>query len=197
MLGGGGRRSRSDLLYAARPPQWSIFNFFNSLIFIYKIHIPNLFFIIPFQSPKMDSDDEYQRSWDEAYDALVEEVEQEVQEVEERWAAAVVPHPIQHRRTIPCDHIGANQRLMDDYFGENPNFPLELFRRRFRISQRLFLHIASSLAPRYRCFTLRSDVSGRIELSMIQKYTTAGQQVHGGPVDMFDENLHMGETTSL
>ena len=51
----------------------------------------------------MDSDDEYPRAWDTAYDALVEEVAHTVKE-EER-AAAVVPRPIQHRRTIPCDHI--------------------------------------------------------------------------------------------
>ncbi|XP_042067178.1 uncharacterized protein LOC121810481 [Salvia splendens] len=120
----------------------------------------------------MDSDDEYQRAWDEAYAALVEEVEQEVQE--EVRCAAAVPRPIQHRRTIPRDHIGANQRLMDGYFGENPRFPLELYRRRFRMSRRLSLHIASSLASRYNCFTLRSDASGRIGLSTIQKCTAAG-----------------------
>ncbi|XP_042005694.1 uncharacterized protein LOC121754397 [Salvia splendens] len=116
-------------------------------------------------------DDEYQRALDEAFDAVVEEVERE-----ERAAAAAVPRPIHHRQTVRRDHVGANQLLLDDYFAGNPRFLPELFCRHFRMSQRLFLHISTSLARRYMCFTLRRDASGRIELSMLQKCTAAIRQ---------------------
>ncbi|XP_047949409.1 uncharacterized protein LOC125195277 [Salvia hispanica] len=66
------------------------------------------------------------------------------------------------------------------------------------MSRWLFLHIASSLATRYGCFTLRSDANGRIKLLTIQKCTAAIRLLaYGRPADMFDEYLHMGETASL
>ncbi|XP_047940155.1 uncharacterized protein LOC125187576 [Salvia hispanica] len=54
--------------------------------------------------------------------------------------------------------------------------------------------------PRYRrrCFTLRSDATGRPGLSTYQKCTTTIRQLsYAGPTDMFDEYLQMGETTAL
>ncbi|XP_042027211.1 uncharacterized protein LOC121774391 [Salvia splendens] len=88
-------------------------------------------------------------------------------------AAAALPRAIHHRRTIPRDHTGAHQRLMADYFGDNPRYPPEIFRRRFRMSQQLFTHIATTLAARYR------------------------QLAYAGPADIFNEYPQMGEMTSL
>lgn len=85
---------------------------------------------------------------------MVEEVEREVQEDAGSAVAAEVPRLIHNRRFIRMDHVVANQRLMDEYFAENPRYPPELFCRCFRMSQRLVLHIATSLAGQYRCFTL-------------------------------------------
>ncbi|XP_047953946.1 uncharacterized protein LOC125200321 [Salvia hispanica] len=66
------------------------------------------------------------------------------------------------------------------------------------MSRPLFTHIATTLADRFECFTLRSDCTGRIGLSTLQKCTSAIRQlVYAGPADMFDEYLQMGETTSL
>ncbi|XP_047979456.1 uncharacterized protein LOC125221382 [Salvia hispanica] len=66
------------------------------------------------------------------------------------------------------------------------------------MSQRLFIRIATTLAQRYMCFTLRSDASGRPGLSTYLKCTAAIRQLaYAGPADMFDEYLQLGETTAL
>ncbi|XP_047965349.1 uncharacterized protein LOC125209811 [Salvia hispanica] len=118
----------------------------------------------------MSSGDEFQQLVDREFDELVQEVQREAEEEE---AAAAFVRPFYHRRTIWRDHVGAHQRLVEDYFGDNPRYPAEIFRRRFRMSQRLFIHIANTLAQRYRQFA------------------------YAGPADMFDEYLQLGETTAL
>ncbi|XP_047942623.1 uncharacterized protein LOC125189384 [Salvia hispanica] len=135
--------------------------------------------------------------WNDTWDSLIQEVQKEADN-EGVEAAVALPRAIHHRRTITRDHSGAHQRLMADYFGDNPRYSSEIFRRRFRMSRPLFTHIATTLAARYRCFTLRSDCTGRIGLSTFQKCTAAIRQLdYDGPADMFDEYLQMGETTSL
>ncbi|XP_047938227.1 uncharacterized protein LOC125185687 [Salvia hispanica] len=148
----------------------------------------------------MDSDDEnFQRLVDEEFEELVAAVQAEADEEEAALAvAAAIPRPRYRRRYINRDHVGANQRLMEDYFGDNPRYTPEIFHRRFRMSQRLFIHIADCLSQRYRCFTLRSDATGRPGLSTYQKCTAAIRQLaYAGLADMFDEYLQMGETTAL
>ncbi|XP_047961589.1 uncharacterized protein LOC125206366 [Salvia hispanica] len=144
----------------------------------------------------MDSDNEnFQRAIDEEFEELIAAVQAEADEEEE---AAAVPRPIYRRRYINRDHAGANQRLLEDYFGDNPRYPPNIFRRRFRMSQRLFIHIAYCLSQRYRCFTLRHDATGRPGLLTYQKCTVAIRQLaYARPADMFDEYLQMGETTAL
>ncbi|XP_047964922.1 uncharacterized protein LOC125209368 [Salvia hispanica] len=133
--------------------------------------------------------------WNQAWDSLIQEVQREA---DEEAAAAAIPREIRHRRTIPRDHVGAAERLMADYFSDQPRYPAEIFRRRFRMSRPLFTHIATTLVDRFECFTLRRDCTGRIGLSTLQKCTSAIRQLaYAGPADMFDEYLQMGETTSL
>ncbi|XP_047965379.1 uncharacterized protein LOC125209843 [Salvia hispanica] len=87
---------------------------------------------------------------------------------------------------------------MADYFSADPRYPAEIFRRRFRMSRPLFTHIATTLADRYECFMLRSDCTGRIGLSTLQKCTSAIRQLaYAGPADMFDEYLQMGSNNDI
>ncbi|XP_047951668.1 uncharacterized protein LOC125197017 [Salvia hispanica] len=98
----------------------------------------------------MSSGDEFQQLVDMEFDELVQEVQREAEEEEAAAAAAAAfVRPFYHRRTIWHDHVGAHQRLVEDYFGDNPRYPAEIFRRRFRMSQRLFIHIANTLAQQY------------------------------------------------
>ena len=48
-------------------------------------------------------------------------------------------------------------QLNADYFDENPTYDLDLFERRFRMKQTLYLQIERRLTSNYRFFTQRVD----------------------------------------
>jgi hypothetical protein len=48
-------------------------------------------------------------------------------------------------KSIWRDHEGAHQRLIEDYFIEEPLYPNSMFRTRFRMNKRLFLRIVDAL----------------------------------------------------
>ncbi|XP_047979474.1 uncharacterized protein LOC125221398 [Salvia hispanica] len=113
-------------------------------------------------------------------------------------AAAAVPRPIHRRRHVPRDHIAAHQRLYEDYFAPEPRFGDALFRRRFRMHRPLFMHIVGALERRYEFFRIREDAAGKPGHTPIQKCTAAIRQLaYGGPADMFDEYLHIGESSAV
>ncbi|XP_042022868.1 uncharacterized protein LOC121770142 [Salvia splendens] len=124
----------------------------------------------------MDSDDEqFQQAVDLEFQNLVAAVRREADEAEDAAAAVAVPRPFYHRWYFDRDHAGADRRLMEDYFNENARYPTEVFRRRLRMSQNLFVHIATCLAQRFKCFNLRYDATGRPGLSTYQKCTMMGE----------------------
>ncbi|XP_042033653.1 uncharacterized protein LOC121780193 [Salvia splendens] len=127
-----------------------------------------------------------------------DEVHYRIREHLQRHLHPVVPHPIIHRRAvIPQDHVAAHRRLFEDYFTEEPRFGDNFFRRRFRMHWPLFMSIVNVLERRYNYFRFRKDASGRPGHTPIQKCTTAIRQLaYGGATDMFDEYLHIGETTT-
>ena len=51
------------------------------------------------------------------------------------------------------ERIEGHNRLMRNYFVENPTYPESYFRRRFRMSIELFKHIAKKLASHDRFFS--------------------------------------------
>ncbi|XP_022031237.1 protein ALP1-like [Helianthus annuus] len=81
---------------------------------------------------------------------------------------------------------------MLDYFCENPLYDDEQFRRRFRISRRLFLKISSDLAGEFPFFTQRESAGRKIDFSGIQKCTAAIRQLaYNTTSDAWDEYLRM------
>ena len=50
-----------------------------------------------------------------------------------------------HRRYIERDRLAGHKRLYLDYFANTPVYPPHLFRRRFWMSQSLFLRIQSKV----------------------------------------------------
>ncbi|XP_047979010.1 uncharacterized protein LOC125220926 [Salvia hispanica] len=117
--------------------------------------------------------------------------EQAAAEVEVR-----VPHPIRRRTFVPRDHDVAHERLFADYFAENPRWGPNIFHRRFRMSRDLFLRIVHMLEGRDEYFQYREDGIGRPGLTPLQKCTVAIRQLaYGTTADMFDEYLHVGDTT--
>jgi hypothetical protein len=87
---------------------------------------------------------------------------------------------------------------VSDYFSDNPLYPPNIFRRRFRMRMPLFLHIVDELGKWSGYFTTRVDALGRQGLTALQKCTAAIRQLaNGSAADHLDESLKIGETTSM
>ncbi|XP_047978831.1 uncharacterized protein LOC125220727 [Salvia hispanica] len=96
----------------------------------------------------------------------------------------------------PREHDVAHERLFADYFAENPRWGPNVFHRRFRMSRDLFLRIVHTLEGRDEYFQYREDGIGRPGLTALQKCTVASRQLaYGSTADMFDEYLHVEDTT--
>ncbi|XP_042061213.1 uncharacterized protein LOC121805430, partial [Salvia splendens] len=66
------------------------------------------------------------------------------------------------------------------------------------MSRAMFMRIVNALEQRYLYFCFRHDAAGKPGHTPIQKCTAAIRQLaYGGTADMWDEYLHIGETTSL
>ena len=77
------------------------------------------------------------------------------------------------RQKLWRERIDADNRLMMNYFAQIPIYPESYFRRRFRISIKLFKHIAEKLASHDRVFQQRRNVVGELGHSTFQKVTAA------------------------
>ena len=66
------------------------------------------------------------------------------------------------RAVIPRERIDADQRLMRNYFNENPIFPEHRFRRRFRMSTKLFKEIAERMKIQDKFFEQRRNAAGQL-----------------------------------
>ena len=107
------------------------------------------------------------------------------------------PRPILRRTYILRDREAANERLMKDYFDAAPVHGPNVFRRRFRMSQRLFLRINNDLENRYDFFKQRMDARGYLGFTSIQKVTSALRVLsYGNTYDINDEYLKMAEKTT-
>lgn len=55
------------------------------------------------------------------------------------------PRPFYQRVSIERDRAVTNEWLMKDYFDANPRYAVSQFKRRFRMSSRLYLRITQDL----------------------------------------------------
>ena len=92
----------------------------------------------------------------------------------------------------------ADRNLFNDYFSENPRYNAEMFRRRFRMSQPLFLRIVDAVKSHDNYFQQRCDGLGRLGLSTLQKITAVFRMLaYGVPADATDEYVKIGESTAI
>ncbi|XP_041995938.1 uncharacterized protein LOC121746081 [Salvia splendens] len=92
--------------------------------------------------------------------------------------------------------IGA-ERLINDYFGPNPTYGPEVFRRRFRMHKSVFLRIVEAVTANDEYFQERRDAAGRQSLSSLQKCTGAMRVLaYGTSSDVVDEYLRMSSTAT-
>ena len=80
-------------------------------------------------------------------------------------------HRLRARNYIKRPREEYHQCLVDDYFSDNPLYPLNIFHRRFCMRRPLFLHIVEELGKWSDYFTTRVDALGRPGLTPLQKCT--------------------------
>ncbi|KAG5065843.1 hypothetical protein JHK86_009574 [Glycine max] len=74
----------------------------------------------------------------------------------------------QRRKVVRCNREEGHDRLLNDYFSENPMYT-DIFRRRFRMRRHVFLRIVDALNNHDEYFQMRVDALCRKGLSPLQK----------------------------
>ncbi|XP_057440284.1 uncharacterized protein LOC130732191 [Lotus japonicus] len=77
------------------------------------------------------------------------------------------------RKHLSRDHAGANQRLIADYFANEPTYDDGIFRRRYRMQKHVYLRIVADLSSSDNYFTQRVDAAKKEGISPLAKCTTA------------------------
>ncbi|XP_045797550.1 uncharacterized protein LOC123891686 [Trifolium pratense] len=94
------------------------------------------------------------------------------------------------RKYVNRDHSAANQRLIDDYFANEPTYDDAMFRRRYRMQKHLFLRIVGDLSSSDNYFTQRADAAKKEGISPLAKCTTAMRMLaYGMAADAVDEYI--------
>ncbi|XP_026442761.1 uncharacterized protein LOC113342418 [Papaver somniferum] len=102
------------------------------------------------------------------------------------------------RIKIPRNREAGDILLWNDYFSDNPTYPANIFRRRFRMRRELFNRILADVVSRNPYFAQKRDACGILGLSPHQKVTaTIRMLAYGCAADAIDEYLRIGETTVL
>jgi len=103
-----------------------------------------------------------------------------------------------NRRVIERDHGEGHQRLVTDFFSDDPVYDEKIFRTRYRMSRPLFLRIVHALGEWSPYFTKRADICCRQGLSPLQKCTAAIRMLaRGSPADAVDEYVQIGTSTAM
>ncbi|GJY92042.1 ALP1-like protein [Tanacetum coccineum] len=112
-------------------------------------------------------------------------------------AATQASKPKKRRNQVERDRYGAHDRLVAAYFFVYPQYDEAKFRKRFRMSRRLFTRIVQEITDHYPYFQVRPDCAGRIGISALVKCTSAIRQMTYDIVrDALHEYLQMGATTA-
>ncbi|GJS15676.1 hypothetical protein Tco_0410148 [Tanacetum coccineum] len=107
----------------------------------------------------------------------------------------------------------AEERLMADYFGPHPKYPVEYFRRRYRMNRELFLEIVQGienyiqtvnpLSKHFQFFTIRYDCTGLKSFTSVNSKNILRTWVercairHGKAKELQDKQTHSRLQRSL
>nr|VDD46842.1 unnamed protein product [Brassica oleracea] len=133
-------------------------------------------------------------------DEVDEALEEMVDQVVDNYIDSVIHgHPNKSKRRAYIERAreqGHNQ-LWNDYFNDNPTYPPEMFRRRFRMNKSLFLRIVERISNEVPYFQQRRSACGWNGLSPLQKCTAAIRMLaYGQSGDTYDEYLRLGDSTT-
>uniref|UniRef100_A0A0D3C2R2 DDE Tnp4 domain-containing protein n=1 Tax=Brassica oleracea var. oleracea TaxID=109376 RepID=A0A0D3C2R2_BRAOL len=133
-------------------------------------------------------------------DEVDEALEEMVDQVVDNFIDSVIhahPNKPTKRAYIERNREQGHNQLWNDYFTENPTYPPEMFRRRFRMNKPLFLRIVERITNEVPYFQQRRNACGRNGLSALQKCTAAIRMLaYGQSGDTYDEYLRLGDSTS-
>jgi len=102
------------------------------------------------------------------------------------------------RKYLNRDHAAEKQRLIDDYFANEPTYDDAMFRRRYRMQKHAFLRIVGYLSSSVNYFTQRVDAANKEGISPLAKCTTTMRILaYGVATDAVDEYIKIGGTTTL
>jgi hypothetical protein len=102
------------------------------------------------------------------------------------------------RKCKPRQRMEGYCILYADYFADSPLHGEAIFRRRFRMSRKLFLKIVYALRDYDSYFRCKLDCTGMAGFSALQKCTVAMRMLaYGAPGDSTDDYLRMPESTAF
>ena len=88
--------------------------------------------------------------------------------------------------------------LYSDYFADAPVHGDKTFRRRYRMSRKLFLRIVNFIREFDIYFKCKKDCIGKLGFTSIQKWTTAMRMLaYEAPGDPLDDYGRMAESTTI
>ena len=88
--------------------------------------------------------------------------------------------------------------LYSDYYADAPLHDHKVFRRRYRMSRKLFLRIVDSISEFDSYFKCKKDCTGTLGFTSIQKCTAAMRMLaYGAPGDSLDDYGLMAESMTI
>jgi hypothetical protein len=102
------------------------------------------------------------------------------------------------RANIDQEREFGHERIMKDYFGEDPVYSPHVFRHRYRMQQCLYFRIMYEICAYDSYFVQKRNAAGILGLSSIQKWTAAlCLLAYGTSKDVVDEYYMLSELTAM
>lgn len=137
---------------------------------------------------------------EEVVDPIEEQISDEVEAeiLHQLDGGSMNQQPRRRRRYIERSREQGHERLMSDYFCNNPVYTEEHFRQRFRMRRHLFERIVQTLSNWSPYFRQSKDAANRPSFSPLQKCTIAMRMLaYASSADYLDENLRVGCSTAI
>ena len=122
----------------------------------------------------------------------------EINKLNSEESSGVRRGSVQGHSVIFRNRVQGHERLYRDYFVEPPIYPLNLFRRRFRMNRTLFLRILFMVENYDPYFVQTKNAVGIMGLSSLQKMTAAIRMLaYGVATDAVDDYVRIGESIAI
>ena len=122
----------------------------------------------------------------------------EINKLNSEESSGVRRGSVQGHSVIFRNRVQGHERLYRDYFAKPPIYPLNLFRRRFRMNRTIFLRILFMVENYDPYFVQTKNAVGIMGLSSLQKMTAAIRMLaYGVAADAVDDYVRIGESTAI